>query len=201
MEIINYKTLTEARLADLLNLKDKRAFEEVYSRYWALLYIHAKKMLGDEDQAKDIVQELFTKLLAHMGKVHYESTISSFLYKSTRNMILNLIKHQKVRINYIASIQAFHKDGDFTTDKHIRESELKREIEKEISRLPSKMRAILELSRKTPLSNQEIAVAVNTSEDTVRKQLYNAAKILRSKLSYFICLQIIAAIQLIYRSF
>lgn len=195
----DYKSFTDAQLAERLNLRDTAAFEEVYDRYWALLYIHAKKMLGNEDQAKDVVQELFTKLLAQIGKVHYESTISSFLYKSIRNMVLNLIKHQKVRFDYVSSIQAYHTDGDLTTEKQVRENELKKEIEKEIKRLPAKMRAIFQLSHQTPLSNQEIAIAVNTSEDTVRKQLYNAVKILRAKLSYFMCLQIVAAIQLIYK--
>jgi RNA polymerase sigma-70 factor (ECF subfamily) len=197
----NYKSYSDAQLAKLINQHDRGAFNEIYARYWPLLYIHAKNMLHDEDQAKDIVQELFTNLLAKMGSLQLASTIKAFLYKSTRNMVLNLIKHNKVKIDYISSIQAFYQEGVFTTDEQVRENELKKEIEKEIERLPAKMRTIFEMSRKTYLSNLEIAHVTNTSEENVRKQLYKAVIRVKAKLTSFLCLQIMATIMWLNNSF
>ncbi|MNT81059.1 RNA polymerase sigma factor [compost metagenome] len=55
-------------------------------------------------------------------------------------------------------------------------------IEKGIAELPPKMREVFELSRKHIMSHKEIAEQLNISEQTVRKQVNNALKILRSKL-------------------
>jgi len=190
----DYYSYTDAQLADLYNQRDRHAFEAIYDRYWDLLYIHAKKMLRDEDQAQDVVQELFTTLLSKMGSLQLKSAFKSFLYQSTRNQVLDLIRRDKVKFDYIASIQAYYQEGEFTTDNQLLENELKRTIEEEIEKLPPKMRAIFEMSRKAYLSNQEIALATNTTEENVRKQLRQAIAKLRAKFTYFLCLQIMASL-------
>ncbi|SFF06907.1 RNA polymerase sigma-70 factor, ECF subfamily [Chitinophaga sp. CF118] len=194
MRANNYSLYSDAQLADMINMQDISAFEEIYRRYWSLLFIHANKMLEDELQAEDVVQELFTKLLAQMGQLNYKSTISAFLYKSTRNIVLDLIRHRKVKTNYITSIKEHFKRGECTTDNRMRENELKRQIEKEIGSLPPKMRIIFEMSRKTHLTHKEIATTVNVAEGTVKKQIYYAIKVLRSKLTCILCLQIMSTI-------
>jgi RNA polymerase sigma-70 factor (ECF subfamily) len=55
-------------------------------------------------------------------------------------------------------------------------------IEKEIATLPPKMREVFELSRKANLNYREIAEKLNISDNTVKKQMSNALKILRSRL-------------------
>jgi len=197
----DYTLYSDAQLADLLNQRDKEAFEEIYNRYWGLLFSHANKMLRDEDQAQDVVQELFANLLSQMGEFYYKSTISSFLYTSVRNMVLNLIRYNKVRVNYADSLQDYYNKGEWATDEVLRENELSRQIEKEIQNLPPKMRAIFELSRKQYLSHREIAEATGVSEGTVKKQLYYAIAKLRSKLSSLFWLQLMSAILWLNRTF
>lgn len=197
---VDYQSLTDAQLADLLNLRDESAFEEIYKRYWSLLFIHANKMLGDQDQAEDVVQELFTKLLSQMGELYLKSTISAYLYMSVRNMVVNLIRRKKVKINYLASIQEHYSRGEWVTDHKLRESEFRKQIEEEIENLPPKMKAIFNLSSKAYLTHKEIAEAVNVSEGTVRKQIYYAMKALRSKLTCLVCLQVMSVILWLHRS-
>jgi RNA polymerase sigma-70 factor (ECF subfamily) len=55
-------------------------------------------------------------------------------------------------------------------------------VEKEIASLPPQMRKIFELSRNGCLSHQEIAVLLDISPLTVRKQVQNALKLLRTRL-------------------
>jgi RNA polymerase sigma-70 factor (ECF subfamily) len=55
-------------------------------------------------------------------------------------------------------------------------------IEKEIAALPPKMREVFELSRKANLNYREISEKLNISDNTVKKQMSNALKILRSRL-------------------
>lgn len=197
----NYNNFTDAQLAALYNQQDRNAFEEIYVRYKDLLYIHAKKMLREKEQAQDVVQELFTTLLVKMGEVELKSTIKSYLYHLIQNKILDLFKHQKVRFNYVESIQNFQSKYVNNADHLALERELIKTIDEEIERLPPKMKAIFEMSRKAYLSNQEIALATNTSEENVRRQLRIALTRIRSKFTCFLCLQIMTAILWLNRNF
>lgn len=181
-----YLQLSDAELTDLLRGGNSHAYSEIYNRYNKLLFIHAFKMLHDEEEAKDVVQELFTVLWNKRLQLSITGTLSSYLYTATRNRILDSIAHKKVQTQYLNSLQEFLMQGVFITDHHLRESDLAELIEKEIAALPPKMREVFELSRKKHLSHKEIAAELGISETTVKKQVNNAIKILRLKLNLMI---------------
>ena len=198
---VNYKSLTDAQLAGLINADDKLAMEEVYERYWSVLYIHAKKMLQDEEQAKDIVQDLFTNLFVKMGNsLTLAPAIGGFLYTGIRNLVLDQMRRKKVRAAHLENLIRYAVEGELVTDQYIRSKELQEVIEKEITKLPPKMRAVFEMSRKNFLSHKEIAEAYDLSEMTVRKQISLAIKRLRSKITCYFCLQLMYFILWLHRS-
>lgn len=186
-----HRKLSDEELFILLKEQDHAAFTEIYNRYWGLLYIHAKKILDDEDEVKDVLQELFTALWAKADNIELTVSLSAYLYSAIRNKILNLIEHKKIKRNYADSIGMFLDKGNFITDEQVRHKELARLIEKELKLLPPKMREIFELSRKECLSHKEIAGRLDISDKTVRKQVNNAIKILRIKLNIFTVLLIL----------
>ena len=181
----SYTNYTDLELADLLAAGDDNAFSEIYKRYWPILFRHARKMLHDDDEATDVVQEVFTTLWSKASELSLDRSVSAYLYSAVRNKIIDLINREKVKKNYTNSLQEFIDRGEFITDNTILERELSRQIENEIAMLPPKMRQIFELSRKSNLSYRAIAEEVFISEGTVKKQIYNALKILRTKLGSF----------------
>lgn len=178
-----YKEFSDADLFKLVTTKDQTAFSEIYERYWALLFIHAMKMLRDEDEVNDLLQELFINLWKKAEDLRTITSVSSYLYSALRNKVFNLIEHQKVKRNYSDSITKFAQSGSFVTDEQVRINELSRIIEAEIALLPPKMREIFEMSRNQHLSHKEIAEKLGISDKTVRKQINNALKILKVKLN------------------
>lgn len=193
-----YESYSDAKLTELLILEDTHAFEEIYNRYWAVLYSFALNKLKDNDQAKDVIQEAFTKLYEKMGGLYNES-VKAYLYKSVQHLIINLYRHSEVRRQYITAYLAFHNQGEYITDYQVRENELKRQIEKEIENLPPKMRAIFEMSRKEYLSHKEIAERSGISEGTVKNTISYAVRKLRSKLTCLFFLQVMYAILWLHR--
>lgn len=177
-----YSGYTDAKLTSLLSNGDKLACTEIYKRYNALLYLHAYRRLNDREDAKDVVHELFTLLWVKRGELRIKTSLAAYLYTSVRNRIFDVISHKKVESGYIVSLQHFIDEGDYMVDRLVRENELMALIEKEIASLPPKMRQVFELSRKHYLSHKEIAKELNLSEQTVRKQVNNALRILRVKL-------------------
>ncbi|MGM9477574.1 RNA polymerase sigma factor [Pedobacter sp. GSP4] len=186
----NYKSLTDHELFVLMQDGDKCAFEEIYARFNGLLYIYACKMIPDREDAKDIVQEIFVYLWSNPN-IKVKTQLSAYLYTAVRYKIFDWLDKNKSRSNYLQSLTEFADQGDYVTDNYIREREFASLIEKEVSLLPPKMRVIFEMSRLQHLTQKEIAEVLHLSDKTVKKQMSNALKVLRLKLTSFLLLAII----------
>jgi RNA polymerase sigma-70 factor (ECF subfamily) len=165
----------------LLQSGDHLAFAEIYNRYKLILHHHAWSRLGNKTEAQDTIQEVFSALWSKRETITLHHNLSGYLYTSVRNHILNLIARKDVQSKYINSMQQLTPE-QVLPDHRVRENMLQLAIEKEIASLPPKMRQVFELSRKQHLSNKEIAAIMGTSEQTVKKQISNTLKQLRSRL-------------------
>lgn len=177
-----YNALSDFDLTCLLKQGDKHAFTEIYQRYFRLLFIHAFKRLKDEDEATDLVHDLFESIWLKRNEIEITTKVSSYLYAAVRNRVFTLSLKSNRKILYLNSLKDFITKGEFFTDLIVRERELSALIEKEINSLPPQMKKVFEMSRKNGLSHKEIAEALGTSEHTVRTQIKKSLKILRSKL-------------------
>ena len=184
-----YSTLSDNELIQLLKESDHRAYTQIYHRYFYLLYTHAYKKLQYEEQAKDVVQDVFATLWFKRDSDLQMSNLGGYLYTAVRNRIFDLFAREKVKSNYIESLSDYlNTHASQPTDHLIRENQLKAYIEKEIQALPPNMKRIFEMSRKENLSHKEIAEKLNTSENNVSKQLNNALRVLKAKLGVLVYL-------------
>lgn len=182
--LLKEEELSDKELLNQFRQGSKAAFEALYNRYFPRLYQHAFKMLKDQDEAQDLVQELFTSFWVKGKDLDLTTSISSYLYAATRNRVLNLFEHNRVHDHYISSLGEFLSYVEVSVDELVIEKELAEIIEGEVRQMPPKMREIFELSRKEDLSHKEIADYLEISDKTVKKQISNALKILRMKISY-----------------
>lgn len=169
-------------LVDFMAGGDEQAFAELHRRYKGVLFLHAFRMLDSEEEAKDIVQELFVTLWVRREGMIVTSSFSSYLYSAVRNRVLDLLAKKKNEEKYIRSLGLFLEQGENLTDSELREKELARILEREVELLPTRMKEVFQLSRVKNLSYREIAEELNISDKTVKKQVSNALIILRKKL-------------------
>jgi RNA polymerase sigma-70 factor (family 1) len=177
------KSLTDFELIELVKGGDHAAFTEIYNRYWDVMFIHTIKMLRDEDEAKDLVQELFASFWAKSSTIEIKSNLSGYLYIAIRHKILNHIRQRKASDDFISLLGIYIEEHQNTTVELLNEKDLALALDREIMNLPAKMRQIFELSRKQKLSHKEIASELDISDKTVKKQISNALKIIRSKIN------------------
>lgn len=177
-----YNSYSDAELLNCLKSDDRVAFAEIHRRHWEATYRHAVKMLGEDDDAKDVVQELFANLWLKGKNLTLNSSLSAYLYVSVRNKIINIIHQNNVRRDYLSSLSSYAEEMRNTTLEQISEKEILRVVEHEVQKLPPKMRNIFELSRNHSLSHKEIASQLDISDKTVKKQIGYAIKIIRLRL-------------------
>lgn len=178
-----YNKHTDSTLVALLKEDNQRAYTEIFERYSKILVNHAYKLLGDRDQANDVVQDVFLAIWNKRNEIVLTGSLSSYLYKATKNRILNHIAHEKVVSNYADSISNFIENDYVLADSRLREKEMEAIIEKEIALLPEKMREVFLLRKVEELSYDEIALQLNITDKTAKQQVYNSLKILRHKLN------------------
>lgn len=182
---MDYGNLNDSELVSLLKKNDDLAYNEIYQRYKWVLFLHALKRIRNREEAKDIVQELFITLWDKRREMEIKGHLSGYLFTAVRNRVIKFISHQQVESVYISSLGNSINAGICITDHRIRENNLAEIIEKEIQDLPEKMRQVFILSRKQNLSHKEISAQLGIEETTVKRQISNALKILRTKLGLY----------------
>lgn len=193
-----YTSLTHIELADRLSLSDPKAYEEAYKRYFKILYRYAYKRLKDVTQSKDVVQDVFLRLLKGKIAIKKSKPIVFYLLKSVKNEIIDMNIHNGVRAKYLKHLTDLLNDSQNETDDLVAKKERMKILQQEIDKLPPRMRTIFEMAREGYRRNQ-IAAAINVSEETVKKQLYNAIKTLKKRLKDRFLLELMLFILLINR--
>lgn len=182
----NYSSLSDYELTALLKAGDRMAFTEIYDRYFWMLHAHAYKWMRNREETRDVIHELFLALWEKREKLSFEPGLRSYLSAAARNRIFNLLSHKRIESEYLTSLNEFMDQGSCITDHLVREKQLMEIIENEIAGMPDKMKEVFELSRKENLSHREIAERLDISEQTVRKHVQHALKILRFKLGLYL---------------
>ena len=187
LAMADLSSYSEKDLLRLLTGGDHSAYTEIYNRYFRLIYTQAVKKLQDEEQAKDVVQEVFAGLWFKRESSGKIKDLAAYLFSAVRNKIFDLFAHQQVQQKHFDSlISLLSEKPVISTDYLVREAQFKAYIDQQIQALPPKMRVVFEMSRKQELSYREIAEQLSTSENNVSKQINNALRILKTKLGIII---------------
>lgn len=184
----------EKNLLHKLQNGDRLAFEIIYHRYKGLLYVHASKHLKNQEEAKDIIHDIFFNLWQNRAALRIQENLTAYLYQAVRNRAINVQLKSSKADEYQNSFQQFLTHFHVETDHLVREKMLLEHIEQEVASLPERMRTVFELSRKEGLSHKEIAEQLNISEQSVRSHVKGALKILRLRLGALILLYFISGI-------
>ncbi|ACU04341.1 MULTISPECIES: RNA polymerase sigma factor [Pedobacter] len=183
-----YTSYSDQELISLFISGSDGAFKEIYLRYDKLLYLYAYHKLGNKEEARDMVHDVFAWMLNNREKLDLKTTLSGYLYKSVLNKIFNLFKHRQILKKYADAGNHYIDIESAETDFLIREKDVAAMIEKEIQAMPPRMREIYELKRNKHLSAKEIALQLDIAESTVTTQMKRAMKHLKLKLGLLVYL-------------
>lgn len=164
-----------------LKKESQKAFAFFFDRHYNALCYFAERLVRDHLVAEDIVEETFMKLWDKRTSFDNAHGIKAFLYITTRNACINVIKQsQRDNLSQAEMLYLAEKKEGFVLNEIIR-AEVLTVIAEELNKLPIQCRTILKMSYVKGLRNHEIADKLDISIHTVRNQKARGIQLLRTK--------------------
>lgn len=171
-------------------------YYDLFKQHYSALLFYAARLVG-EDDAEDIVQDVFVELWNNKSKIDFDNHIKAFLYRAVYTRSINFLKHKSVVDSYTAEEKEFfaqkiayynYENSDVMA--RMENLEMKKEILSAINDLPDQSRKVFKMSYLYDMKNKEIDDILGISLRTVEVHMYKALKILRVKLSHLLLLLI-----------
>ncbi len=159
--------------------------------------------LGNEDEAKGVVQDAFIKLWEVRSNLDSNTKLGNFLFTLVKNDCLNILKRRQILLKHHEKIKWMELDYQYKSlgkisDNFLEFNELKEKVDLAVKNLPEHCRIVFEMSRNEELKNREIAEKLGVTQKTIEAHLTKALKLLRKELKEY--LPVIAVITEILKS-
>ena len=164
-----------------LRRRDSKVYEVVFKKYYPLLVVFVVRHIGDEDVAKDIVQDIFFKLFERGHSLPDNFQLKSWFYRVARNAAVDYLRHLQVEDKYkflMAEGMIHIPDIDEEIDEQVYAK-----VNLAIESLPEQCRLIIKLNVLEGKKYQEIAEELGITINTIRTQVSRGYKKLREILA------------------
>jgi RNA polymerase sigma-70 factor (ECF subfamily) len=191
--MVEIDTVQEISL-EALQSGDQAEFARLVDAYSTQIYRLALKMLGNEQDAEDVLQNTFMKALQSIEKFEGRSSISTWLYRVAVNEALMSLRRQKptisVAMDYEDDDDELQHPTQFTDwcclpERDLMSEEARRHLDQAIRRLPEKLQVVFLLRDIEGLSIRETSEALDLTETAVKTRLLRARLNLREQLSTY----------------
>lgn len=188
-EQLNTRSLA---LMALVKTGDHRAFEELVGLHQNSLIGTAMRLLGNLDDAHDLVQQVFVRIWKSAPRYEPTAKFTTWMFTILRNLAFN--EYRRRGRHPVQSLEADSEDfghqiqdqNTASPDEGALQNELERAIDEAILSLPETQRIAVSLRRFEDLPYEEIAEILNMSLSAVKSLLFRARNDLREKLKGYL---------------
>ncbi|MGJ1430748.1 RNA polymerase sigma factor [Sphingobacterium spiritivorum] len=180
--MVDATSLSEEQLVALLQDSQQHAFNEIYKRHWTGIFLAAKNRLSNEDDAYEIVQNIFLNLWRKRSSFELTKNFAVYFATATKYEVLKSLSRQGHIEQYRNVLRTSVSERDDSTVNQLETKELLESLEQSIRVLPEKCQLVFRLRVEKEYSQKEIAKELNISEKTVEAHLTKARKHIRNDL-------------------
>jgi RNA polymerase sigma-70 factor (ECF subfamily) len=173
---------------------DDAAFEEMTRRYAGRMLAVARRMLRNEEDARDAVQEAFVSAFKSLGGFAGESKMSTWLHRIVVNAALMRLRTKKRKPEQAIDdlLPTFDETGHWAADvppveipaEALERSEVRAIVRRCIDRLPESYRAVLMLRDIEELDSDETGAVLGLTTSAVKSRLHRARQALHTLLAH-----------------
>jgi len=176
-----YSEQNDVELLAHIRQGSHEAFSVLVRRHVQKTYAVAYRFIGDRDEAEDIVQSAFLKLWERPGmwKSSAKSRFTTWFYRVVVNLCLDWQKKKKPLL-FAHSFQ--QQSSDEVGEERLMQMEKQMKLEKQISVLPERQRAAINLCFYSGLSNREAAEVLGVSVRALQSLVMRAKSNIKNSL-------------------
>jgi RNA polymerase sigma-70 factor (ECF subfamily) len=178
--------VTDDELVRAFQRGEREAFDELVRRWERPIRGAAFRLVGSEDEARDVTQEAFLKAYRSLGGFKGEAKFSSWLYQIALNLCRDRMRRRKGRTFVSLEGEATaHEDGRAagpTALELVVARDTARAVSAAVAELPDEQREVVILKEYEGLTFAEVAEVLGVPSSTVKTRMYRALTTLRSRL-------------------
>ncbi|MFL5627266.1 MAG: RNA polymerase sigma factor [Ktedonobacteraceae bacterium] len=163
---------------------DQEAFNDIVTQYSSLMLRTACVIIGDRDTAEDVVQDALIQVWHHLPELREVGALRSWLMRIVVNQCISFKRRLARSTAFIRQLLS-EQETDLMAqlaDDHKGRMERDWDLAEAIKQLPTKQRAALVLHYYHAMTLPEMAQALQTSENTLKKRIQAALVTLRRTL-------------------
>ena len=169
-------------------------FEEIYVSYFSRMKYFALEYVLSEEDAENIVQDVFTELWERKELLTYNINLVAFLFTSIKNRCIDHLRHRVIVRDAVNQIQEEYQvtlkvklaSLELFDQSLLSEQDIEKIVSEVINSLPEKCREIFIKSKIEGKKQKDIASEMNISLKTVENQMNIAYKKLKSELKDYL---------------
>lgn len=161
-------------------------FDKIYITYYFRMFRFAKEYVLSDEDAENIVQDVFLLLWEKRDIVDIQISLLSYLFSLVKNKCIDHIRHQIIIEEYQQELKAKLSSLELLNCTFASEEDIEKIVREAIDKLPVRCREIFLKSRIEGKKNREIADELNISVSTVENQMTIALKKLRTELKDYL---------------
>lgn len=185
----------QSEFVDLLIHGDRQAFAKLVEDTSNQIYRTARQILGDQQDAEDVLQETYIKALKALPTFEGRSSLSTWLHRIAVNEALMMIRKRKTPMVSVDDTQPFDSDEESSgieivdfcclPEKELLSAESRKFMDQAIQRLPETLKTVFVLRDLEGLSIQETSEIMQITENNVKTRLLRARLRLRQELAAY----------------
>ena len=188
--------LDDQVLIEKINSGDFQAFESLVNRYEGKVYRLSIRMLRNQEDAEDALQETFLQVYRGLKSFEGRSTFSTWLFRLATNVCLMKIRHRETEPAGHLPLEEYlpqHEEGQHPPiqdwpekpEEVLLNKESRTKMLEALEKLPAEYRAVFILRDIEGFSNVETGEALGISVAAVKSRLHRARLNLRGRLAEY----------------
>jgi RNA polymerase sigma-70 factor (ECF subfamily) len=161
------------------------AFDALYRKYSKRLYKFGYSILKSQEEAENLIQDVYLNLWENRYKVEKDSSIKSYLFTIAYNSAITIIRKKARESEFIEYLKTLQKISEEPVNMAFEYNELTNKLEEIIKALPQRQKEVYLLHRVEGLKYNEIAERLNISMNTIENHMSRALKTIRKKLGNY----------------
>ena len=170
---------TDAALITAAHAGDRAAIDELLARYEERIYRFGLRMCGDEESAREVLQETMLAAFRHLPGFRGQAALSTWLFQIARSFCIK----ERRGAHATTELDPQLADQTPTPEAHAHAREVGAALSAAISTLPADQREVLVLRDVEGLSAEEAADVVGIEVGALKSRLHRARMELRQKLA------------------